>query len=77
MEEIELGEWYDLENQRGRRIGEWAVFESSHKKGWYTYGGYTYDKDGEVDWDLNGSNPDYKTIEEAKESAIDNIKNAY
>jgi len=74
-EEIELGEWIEVYNRVGRCIGEYAVFESSYEKGSYTYSGYTYDKDGEVEWDLNGQNPDYKTPEQARDSAIDNVRN--
>jgi len=72
MQRVTLGEWHNVYNRNKRLIGEWAVYKE--KEG-YTYKGYTFDKNGEVDWDLTGFNPHYKTAIEASKSAIENIKN--
>lgn len=68
---VKVGKWYNVYNRVGRKIGEWKVYKF---KNIYSYVGYTFDKKGELDWDLTGANPQYPTAEKAAEGAIDNIK---
>ena len=67
---VRLGKLCKVYNRRKRLVGEWVVKEG--EKG-FTYSALTFDKTGEVEWDLTGSNPDYPTMDEAARAAIDNI----
>jgi hypothetical protein len=71
QQRVKVGKWHNVYNRNKRLIGEWMVVNSDEG---FSYKGYTFDKNGETEWDLTGSNPDYPTAMEAAKGAIDNIK---
>jgi hypothetical protein len=71
IQRVKEGKWHKVYNRRKRLVGEWQVFQTTDGK--FTYKGYTYDKNMEIEWDLTGYNPKYDTAIEAAEGAIDNI----